>query len=199
MRAKDIYYRTDQTRKDLFIATQNWEQAVTVPAHVPVEIIHTEKRGRGLVATKNFCPGEKIFEFVGDIYHGSEFGDRAAELFTHSLQVGEDEFLISTEYHFDNFLNHSSTPNCWIEFGPNNEVWLVALQDIENGEELFFNYNSTEYNMVQQGCAFFDELAQQFVGGFIHLSVEEKLAILEHASPYIKKAFAKLRPENPSL
>jgi len=89
-----------------------------------------ESNGNGLFAKKLIKKGSIIFHFDGKIGDDTHTNPE-------SLQIDEDKFLEST-LKFDDFLNHSCEPNCYIDWRNLN---LVALRDIQIGEELSFDYN----------------------------------------------------------
>jgi hypothetical protein len=184
-----------EVAEHLSLATKGWQENATVPEGVDVEIgKEVEGRGRGLFATRVFQPGEKIFEFYGQTYDIDFLDPRYLE---HALQVGLREFLVSTEFHFDNFLNHSSNPNCWIHFEKNEhgetEIWLEALRKIHPHEELTFNYNTTEWDMEDEGggqSSAFNDLSAaderlQRVAGYVHVPEELRPDLEQYLSPAI--------------
>lgn len=55
------------------------------------------------------------------------------------------------------YMNHSFDPSCKIEDG-----YIVAIKDIDCGEELTFNYNDSETKM---SCPFKDNETHEMVSG----------------------------------
>ena len=49
------------------------------------------------------------------------------------------------------FINHCCEPNCETE-EENGRIFVVALRDIEAGEELFYEYNLYDSDEVSQDC-----------------------------------------------
>jgi SET domain-containing protein len=149
---------------------------------IPEKIIIKESNlgNKGLFAKNPIKTGSTIFRFEGRI--GTD-----EETDAESMQIGENEFLEST-IGFDNFLNHSCNPNCFVDWPTMN---LVANQDIKIGEELTVNYNTFEYdlvNMVQNlafKCNCGSEECYKEVKGFAFLSYEEKIK-LKNTSPFLK-------------
>lgn len=144
-------------------------------------------KGRGLYARLPFKAGEFVLEFVGDI---KPLGYASVM----SLQI-DDDLAIESTVDIDN-LNHSCDPNCKVEIGVDfssydHYVYLSALRDIAADEELTFNYNSTEYDMVTQGCNFCCQCGTLYclgeVHGFRHLDAEQKLGVRELLVPYLYK------------
>ncbi len=73
-----------------------------------IKIITTVKKGHGIAANRDFKKGEYIFDFKGTLLSGYLASCDA-------LQIAENIFLESS-MGFDNNLNHSCDPNCFIDF-----------------------------------------------------------------------------------
>ncbi len=61
------------------------------------------------------------------------------------LEVPEGELTIFTDEYLWKFLNHCCDPNAMVE---TEEKRLIAIKDISAGEEICFNYNTTEYELA---------------------------------------------------
>lgn len=156
--------------------------------HVPesVKIIKIKGKGNALVANKDIKKGEAIFKFIGNFLPKKE-----TKNLNYALQIDKDIFLESTGY-FDDYLNHSCIPNCYIDFENLN---LVSLKDIKKDNELLYDYNTSEYDLIDQGTSFKCQCNSKKcikeVKGFRYLTRQQKEAILRFASPYIKREFKK--------
>lgn len=145
-----------------------------------LQVIETPDKGYGIITTVDIQPGEFVFQFNGVFVS-------PAEATWEALQIDDDLFLESTDG-FDNYLNHSCDPNCYIDF---DGVKLIALRHISKGEELSFNYLTTEYDLIEQGCAFecqcgsIDCLHQ--LRGFRYLTLEQKIKLRDFLSPFLKR------------
>lgn len=84
-----------------------------------LEIKETANKGMGLFATKNIQRNTIIFHFKGKIRDDAHSNDE-------SLQIGKNRFLESI-LKYDDCLNHSCNPNCFIDFRKLN---LVSIRDI---------------------------------------------------------------------
>lgn len=153
--------------------------------HVALAVVEIPNKGYGLVAARCFNPGEMVFEFTGSILTKEEAS-------TNALQVADRLFLESSpEAAYENYLNHSCDPNCDILFeeGP-LRVYLVANRTISAGEELAFDYDTTEYDLIEQGCAFECHCGavrcRRTIKGFRHLLNSQRASLVERASPYIR-------------
>ena len=51
------------------------------------------------------------------------------------------------------FINHSCTPNCWVEVDTKTKtIWIRASRRIEPGEELTYDYNTEGDKTIQCRC-----------------------------------------------
>jgi hypothetical protein len=161
-------------------------QEIGAPAGVAVRPVG---RGRGLVALRAFAPGEVILQLEGRVT------DRATRT---SIQISE-------ELHLDGplpppagaapapsqpwqFLNHSCQPNSRIA-APR----LLAVLPIAVGEEITFDYNTTEVDMAEPfPCACNSPRCRgEMVRGYAHLPEDERIRLAPFLSPHLRR----LRPE----
>jgi hypothetical protein len=141
------------------------------------------RAGKGLIAKINLNGGTAIFNFIGRLGNDKETNIM-------SLQIDDNLFLEST-MGYDDFLNHSCNPNCYIDF---NGIRLTALRPIKAGEELTYNYNTTEYDLVNSEapsffkCSCDSKDCYEIIKGFKYLKQKEK--IKPFLSPFLKKKFS---------
>jgi len=138
----------------------------------------------GLFAKLPIKKGGRIFQFKG--FMGSDA--QTSEL---ALQIDEDIFLESNEsYSYENFLNHSCCPNGYIDF---KNLYFTVLKDIRKGEELTFNYNTTEYDLLDTVtpsnfiCNCKSERCIKEVKGFRYLTLKQKIELQPYLSPFLQK------------
>lgn len=154
---------------------------------VPDSIEIKQSNGKGLFTKKVIKKEAVVFPFEGFVGNDSQTNKE-------SLQIDKDKFLEST-VEFDNFLNHSCDPNCYIDWHSYN---LVALRDIKKGEELSFNYNTAEYDLINlvKNCSFKCNCGSinciGEVRGFKFLSKYQKYKIEKYVSPFLKTLPAEL-------
>jgi SET domain-containing protein len=108
---------------------------------------HSTIHGTGGYARKRIAAGTQVIEYVG-------------EKITKAVSIKRCEasnayiFTLDSKFDLDGnvtwnparFINHSCAPNCEAEIDPEQHIWIVALRDIQPGEELTFNYN---YDLVE--------------------------------------------------
>ena len=101
--------------------------------------------GRGVYARKYIPKGTRLIEYTGELISNAE-ADRRYEdekMSRHHTFL----FILNNRWCVDaavggnisRFINHKCDPNCvaWIE---GKHIWIDALRDIEQGEELGYEY-----------------------------------------------------------
>ncbi len=141
---------------------------------------HGQKR---IVAARAAKPGDTVFRLEGSIV------DTPSK---YTLQIGRDEHLAPPE---DStippwrFVNHDCAPNVWIR-----DRQMVALRPIEEGEEITFDYNSTEYDMADPfECWCAQREAAHAIRGFKHLSESEQERLRDILAPYLAELLPQAR------
>ena len=90
-----------------------------------------------LFLNRSYCAGEEIAAFSA--------GTISAEPTYLTVQVGIGKH-ITLQPEFLQYINHSCDPNVFFD---TTTMKLVALKDLDAGEELTFFYPSTEWKMTQ--------------------------------------------------
>lgn len=114
------------------------------------------------------------------------------------LQLDEDVFLQGTGQ-FDDYINHSCEPNCVVRF-KNGVPTLVVLNGIKVGEQLTFDYNTTEWDMLEQEAKCNEEVSfscmcgsSRCVGpvkGFRYLNADQRDLRKDYLSPFVSSKFS---------
>jgi SET domain-containing protein len=106
----------------------------------------SEISGIGVFAKKTISKGELIAAWGGFICNKKEMARRAKkrpELMMHPISIFDDLFLVPFKYNSleksDRF-NHSCEPNA----GVKGQILLIARKNILPGEEIVFDYETTE-------------------------------------------------------
>jgi uncharacterized protein len=94
-------------------------------------------KGDGVFAIAPISAGTTVAAFGGRAMHRDEFARLDVHRRTHAIQIDEDIFLVSRpELDPADYVNHSCEPNAGIL----GSVLVVAMRDIERGEEICFDY-----------------------------------------------------------
>ena len=106
--------------------------------------IEVRKKGdgeKGIFAKEDIKKGETILEFE------KNFVEAPTKT---SIQIDEKLHQESRNQEAEeNFINHSCNPNAYINF---SNLTLVALRNIKKGEEITFNYLTTEHELAHPFC-----------------------------------------------
>ena len=96
--------------------------------------------GHGLFAAQAIQQGTKIIRYIGEKITTEESDRRLAAGNVYIFGLNERFALDgATPKNTARYINHSCDPNCHTEqYG--NTIWIVALRDIQVGEELTYNY-----------------------------------------------------------
>ena len=105
-----------------------------------VRVDHSRIAGQGLFAAQDITKGTRIIAYIGEKITRRESARRLeagnAYIFHLNYRYALDgETLANTA----RYVNHSCDPNCKVE-KTNDTLWIVALRDIKEGEELSYNY-----------------------------------------------------------
>ena len=91
----------------------------------------TNAEGKGLLLTKSVKSGETVFVLSGEIFDSPT---------RESIHIGDNKHIYDE---FGIFINHSFKPTVKISHKD-----VVALVDMNPGDEITFNYNDSEINMA---------------------------------------------------
>jgi hypothetical protein len=144
-------------------------------------------KGRGVFAGRTFRRGEEVLEFFGDVKDFADLGDDL----DHALQVGPRDFMAASGL-IDDYVNHSCDPNCGIR-NDNGRIVLFALRDVPQGEEITFDYSTTQMNNIWgMKCACGTTLCRGEVRDFVELpaTVKARYVSLRAVLPFLVEAKA---------
>lgn len=130
----------------------------------PKAIVHqTKKYGRGVYALKPIKKGELIAAFDGKIYD-DDFDEWTPDLLNHCIQI--DKACWRDSKGIARYLNHSCDPNCGIK----GRFKVVAMRDIEQGEEITWDYEMTEKsNWWKLKCKCGSPLCRKVIGNYTNM------------------------------
>ncbi len=154
----------------------------------------TEKGGRAVIARCPVPEGALLVVWGGTVLTRAELEVGSGEV-RQVLQVDEDAFLVSDVEGPADWINHSCTPNA----GLRGQISLVALRDIEGGEEICFDYamsDGCDYDTFQCHCG--AAQCRGMVTGFDWQLPELRERYQGHFSPYLEHRFVEIDAEVPA-
>ncbi len=111
-----------------------------------------EKGGYGMIAREWIRRGEVVAVWGGNVLTASQLTELHEIARRYSVQIEEDLYLVTTRaYDEADFINHSCEPN----LGLCGQIALVAMRDIEPGEEACLDYamcDGTAYDEFDCSC-----------------------------------------------
>ena len=141
--------------------------------------------GYCLLAKRPIRKGELILTFTGSVISFKETTTRG-ELECMSLQFGHDQYIDTDAP--GRFANHSCEPNV----GITGQLDMVAIADIDTGEELLFDYSTTmDEDHYQMECLCGKPSCRNVVTDFKLLPkvTREKYLDLNIVSDFIRKQY----------
>lgn len=120
-------------------------------------------KGWGSFATSLIPAGETVAAFGGWVVDGNQLATMSMDRQHRSIQVDTDLYLVSSDTpEPGDMLNHSCEPNCGLQ----GSQLLVAMRDIQPGEELSFDYamcDASDYDEFRCLCG--AATCREVVGG----------------------------------
>jgi len=107
--------------------------------------------GNGIFAMQPLKKGELLAVFGGVVYEWDTFIHLPEIERTLCIQVEENYFLVPRPIGNGDYVNHSCNPNA----GLSGQIALVAMRDIQPGEEICFDYAMSDtrpYVEFECGC-----------------------------------------------
>lgn len=92
--------------------------------------------GRGVFARRRIQAGALLAVWGGEVVPEHSFSQLPAELQRISVQIEDSFYLAPSHVGSAEWINHSCNPNA----GMSGQIALVALRDIEAGEEVCYDY-----------------------------------------------------------
>ncbi len=138
------------------------------------EIKESSSLGRGLFAAQLIKKGECILEFTGPIISLEEALQKAPDKLSCPLQIGPTEYIDIQEPGV--IANHSCSPNTGIQ----DDRFLVAIDEIQPGQEIFYDYSTTmDENNWTLECKCGSPNCRKTIGDFRHLPPDVQKSYLE--------------------
>jgi SET domain-containing protein len=131
-----------------------------MPSHTAPRLVRrrSSDHGYGVFAAEEITKNTRIIDYAGELIHNSKSGVREARYLKQGcIWV----FRVNRAWSRDaavggniaRFINHSCTPNCWIEIEPKSRtIWIRASRTIFPGEELTYDYATVGDHTIQCRC-----------------------------------------------
>ncbi len=107
--------------------------------------------GKGVFAGRAFAAGERLLAFVGEVRDTREHGYPVYTDDTPHFQVGETLYM-GPSGKLDDYVNHSCSPNAGLVFAEDGSITLVAIRAIREGEEVTWDYSTTNADGWEMTC-----------------------------------------------
>jgi len=144
-------------------------------------IVEFSGKGKGVVANRRFS--------IDDVVHELSFiGFRPRLGATESaIQIWGEFFIDCDGDLVDDYINHSCNPNVMIRLSSYD---FVAIRNILEGEEITYNYLTTEYDLAVEGLDF-DCMCEREncfgrIKGFKYLTREQQESLWLYLSPFLR-------------
>jgi hypothetical protein len=139
--------------------------------------VRDTKKGKSIFAIDEIAKDEIIFEFEKNFL---EYPTKT------SMQIDEGVHQECTNPEaVENFLNHSCEPNGYIDF---QNLSFRALRQIKKGEEVTFNYLTTEWDLANKfDCKCGSKKCYGKIKGFRYLTRKQQKELEPLLSPFLRK------------
>jgi SET domain-containing protein len=108
--------------------------------------------GKGVFAAQPITKGTRILEYIGEKISPAEATRRIAQgnayIFFFDARSDIDG---KTPKNTARYINHSCEPNCETDL-LDGQIWILALRDIQDGEELSYDYGYELAGYAQRPC-----------------------------------------------
>ena len=153
----------------------------------------TPGKGSGSFAIQKIQKGEIVASFGGFVVDRYELKNYSTDRVARSLQLNETKYLLSGKFpEPGDMLNHSCEPNC----GANGTSSIIALKDIQQDEELTFDYAMTDASEYDEFiCACGKSNCRKKITGNDWKSLELQQKYKGFFSAYIKKLIELSHPK----
>ena len=123
-----------------------------------IEKRRSKLHGYGVFANQSINKNTRIIDYAGELISNRQSEAREDKYLSRGcIWV----FRVNRAYSRDaavggnlaRFINHSCTPNCWIEIDNKSKtIWVRASKNIHKGEELTYDYNTEGDKVIPCRC-----------------------------------------------
>ncbi len=143
--------------------------------------------GKGIFAAKNFKTGETIFIPKGKIEQSHHYTRWESKRYQHALAIGPHQWIHTSRSDPLWNLNHSCEPNACVR----GVKKIVALRDIQKGEEITIDYTLTEEDPYwEMTCSCKTPSCRNHIQSLPLMPREFKQTHRDHIATWLKKYIA---------
>jgi uncharacterized protein len=155
--------------------------------------VRTGIHGRGVFTDEPIVRGAHILDYTGPFLRYEQTTPE-----TYALQIAPDLY-IGESGSFDDFVNHNCDPNSGLLID-GTQVRLMAIRDIEAGDEIFFDYSTTmDEDDFEMHCRCGSPVCRGLVRDGKHLpeDVWNRYLALGILPEYVQRSRARLARKHP--
>lgn len=154
-------------------------------ASAPLGVVRQDG-SQHLIAMQPIPAGTRLFRIEGVETRKATRYSVQVDAHSHiDMAPSGDDGLVLSKF-FWRFLNHSCEPNTRIQFRD-----VIVLRDIQRGEDVTFNYNTTEYDMAEPfTCHCGAASCTGVIRGAKHLTAEQLERLRPTLAPYLTSLLA---------
>lgn len=145
-----------------------------------IRVKQTSDMGSGVFAIRDIRKDEIIAEFKGPFVKIEDMSGIPREVWDHLFNTGVDEYIIAREPAVRT--NHSCAPNA----GISQDVFLIAMRDIKENEEITFDYSIVTADNWELECMCGSPFCRQVIGNYKDLPDELKQKYERYTPDWIK-------------
>lgn len=155
-------------------------------------------KGMGVIATLPIKKDELILSFTLDDTDRIVTAEEAKQLSeyeqNHLMPLGDERYALDTSV--PGVVNHSCEPNSFVEFDETFNCRLIALKNIEKGEEITKDYSLAAFDQVDNDQGWAMECAcgskncrKKIQGDFFTMPLDFQRANLKYLPTFFKEKY----------
>ncbi len=110
-----------------------------------IAVKESKLHGKGIFANKDFFENQTIMIIKGEVIDANECIRREEQANNvYIFYMNDDCFLDTAQTQTIKYINHSCTPNAYVDDNDESSLLLKAQQSIAIGEEITINYDYPE-------------------------------------------------------
>lgn len=153
----------------------------------------SDKAGYRVIARTAIQANELLVVWGGEIVNGVQLTHFTPTQQKRSIQVEDDLYLIPSRVGPADYINHSCEPNA----GLSGQICLVALRNIESGEEICFDYAMSDGSPYDEfECSCNAPTCRGYITGNDWRNPELWRKYEGYFSPYLQRRISRLKQQS---